>query len=281
MPDFHIITDSGVQVGSLLNSELPITVIPNRISTPQQSIQEASDPEGKRLAELSRLPQPITIEPPTPEAYAQAFATAARNHDGLLCIVPSRHISAHYQRAQAGAALVAGACPIHVFDSQSVSAGQTLIAMAAVRLIQQASTLDAVENALRGAIARLYMLLYVERVEVLAQREMLNEHHALFSAMLNLKPLLTMEHGHLAPMDKARSRAQALDRLFDFAVEFSDSARMLILHDHEGEDTAERLQQRLGGEVSCQIDTMVYNASLAALIGLGAVGIVIQEHLHA
>jgi DegV family protein with EDD domain len=280
MPGFHIITDSGVQIGSLLTGELPITIIPNRIVTAQRTLPETQDSSGRQLAELSRLPQPISIEAPTSETYAQAFATAARNHDGLLCVVPSRHISAHFQRAQAGVAMVAGACPIHVFDSQSISAGQALITLAAARAIQNAANLDAVENALRGAIARLYMLFYVERVEVLAQRDLLNEHHALFSAMLNLKPLLTMEHGHLAPMDKARTRAQALDRLYDFAVEFSDSARMLILHDHEGEDTAERLQQRLGGEVSCQIDTMVYNASLAALIGLGAVGIVIQEHIH-
>ncbi len=269
MPRLHIVTDSSAAAGTLLaNPELSVTVVQS------DSRARNSSPPEAGLAERS-----ASILPPRPEDYAQTFLEASRDHSGILCITPSCHISGHWEQAQAGARLAAGACPIRVFDSQTFSAAQALLTLRAHALIQQPTTLDILENSLRSLLTHSYTMLYVENVEQLSRAGILSPQHTFFSAMLGVKPLVAVEGGRLLAVEKARTRAQAIERLFEFAAEFGQHAHIVIQHDHLSADTAHRMHERMISELEGHFDIFVYNPSLATLVGKGAIVVAILENV--
>jgi DegV family protein with EDD domain len=252
MPRYHIVTDSGTQLGDFIDlAPLPVTVIPTD----------------------------ITSAAPRLEAYIGVFESLARTHDGIVCIVPSRQLSDHWSRARSAARQIAGGCPIHIIDSQSLSAGQGLLTHYAAKVLATMPNLDEMERVMRGAISRAYLMLYIEQVEMLPKNRILNEQHSLFSAMLSVKPILTLDEGALKAVGKVRSRTIALEQIVEFAAEFSAKAHTVILHDVASAEMGQRLRERLAGQNGGQIDTIVYNQTLTRLVGAGAAGIAILEHL--
>jgi fatty acid-binding protein DegV len=97
--------------------------------------------------------------------------------------------------------------------------------------------------------------------------------------MLQIKPFLAMEEGHLRPMEKVRTRVQAVERLVEFAVEFTEIEEAVILQPkaHVTEQTR-MLQDRLAVEFPGRhFPHALYGPSLAALIGPDATGLVVLE----
>ena len=252
MPRYHIVTDSSSQLDHFADLQsLPVTVVPTDTVSPFA---------------------------PRVDVYFNAFETIAKNHDGIVCIVPSRHLTEHWSSATRAARRLAGGCPIHIVDTQNIGAGQALLTLYASKMLGSVPNLDEMERVMRGAISRAYFMLYVEQVETLAKNHILNEQHSLFSAMLGVKPIVTMEEGLLKPVGKVRSRTIALEQMVEFAAEFTSKAHIIAFYDAASVEMGQRLRERLG-QNSGQVDAIVYNQALTRLVGTGAAGIAILEHL--
>jgi fatty acid-binding protein DegV len=97
--------------------------------------------------------------------------------------------------------------------------------------------------------------------------------------MLGIKPFLTMEDGDLVPMEKVRSRLQAVEKLLEFVVEFSEASQVAILQStpHHTEDTS-LLLERLGLEFpGKQWPVLAYSPALGSYLGPNAMGVFIYE----
>ena len=95
--------------------------------------------------------------------------------------------------------------------------------------------------------------------------------------MLNLKPLATMEDGDLMPIEKVRNYGRAVDKLYDFIVEFSRIEQMyLVQHGFETEaaQLLERLEVAFPGH---DFPVIGYPPSLAVHIGPRALGVIVYE----
>ncbi|MCC6612199.1 MAG: DegV family EDD domain-containing protein [Anaerolineae bacterium] len=275
-----IITDSGIQLGALAErAALPLTILPNQIVTARETFFEVDDRSNEEaLALLAKSDSPATLEAPSSDAYSRAFGTLSRDADEIVCICPSRQVLPHWENANRAIRMTPGTCPIRLIDSQLISGGQTLATLAIAEAIAREDHINDIERLARTVAARTYLMIAIDEVEKLRLVEGLGAAHALFSTMLNIKPIISMENGLLHAVAKARNRAQAVDHLLEFATEFIDAAHVLILHDQHSEELVERLQTRLTSSMPAEnVSTIVYNPSLAALIGLGAIGIAIME----
>jgi len=155
-----------------------------------------------------------------------------------------------------------------------------MVVRAAVRIIEQLDAhIDTIVQAVRGATERAYAVYYVETLDYLMRNNIMSTSHAILATMHDTLPLLTVEDGLLLTMEKVRTRAQAVDRLVDFAIEFVDLEDALILHHRTYMSEQTRaLQERLSGEFEGRhFHQAVYSPSLAALIGVDATGLVVLE----
>ncbi|HYO87214.1 MAG TPA: DegV family protein [Candidatus Limnocylindrales bacterium] len=276
-----IVTDSYAHFSPpLADTREPVTVVPNRITLGGKSYREGIDLSAEEAVRMmmQRQNAPV-ITPPSIADYAAVYNRLSEDADAILSIHVSRELSQSWALAREAAEPFQGRCPIHIIDSQSISAGQAILARAALRALDNGDSTDEVVRMVRGAVDRLYAIFYTDNADFLLQNGILEPAHAILSAMAGLKPILTLEGGHLTAMEKVRTRAQAIERIVEFAVEFSSIEDVAILGPRPGmPDSARILQERLSAEFpSRAFPYMMYGASLAGILGTDVTGLVLLE----
>ncbi len=276
-----IVTDSFAHFSPPLADTLePVTVVPNRITIGGKTYREGIDISAEEAIRMMmhRQSAPV-IAPPSVSDYATVYNRVTQDADAIISIHVSRELSESWAFAREAAHPFQGRCPIHVIDSQSISAGQAILARAALRALENGDSADEVVRMVRGAVDRLYAIFYTDSAEFLLQNQIMEPAHAVLASMAGLKPILTVEGGRLTAMEKVRTRSQAIERIVEFAVEFSCIEDVAILGPRPGmTDSARMLQERLSAEFSSRaFPYMMYGASLAGIIGTDVTGLVLLE----
>jgi DegV family protein with EDD domain len=256
-----------------------IRILPLRLRLGSERLSEADvtvEQLFQRVAETGKLP---VIEPPTPEEFAAEFENLARTADSLIALHFSGKLSPVPQNARAGAGALLGRCQIHVIDSLSTSVGLGgLVELAAGEAARGASA-DEIVKAVRGQIPHLYGVFFTEGMEYLAQARHIGQAHATLGEMLGIRPCLALEEGDLIPMEKVRTRQQAIEKLAEFVIEFTEIERCAILQPtaRATADTRALLEQLAVEFPGRRWPIVAYGPSLGALLGPDAMGVLIQE----
>jgi DegV family protein with EDD domain len=277
----HIVTDSAAHfVTPYYTESRPITVASNQIVIDGQPFREGVDlaPEDA-IAIFHRARTRPVLRPPSVQAYLEIFEEITAHAETIISLHMSRELSSSWANAQSAARQM-GHTGIHVVDTGTVCAAQGILVKVAMTALAAGEPVEEIVRQMRGASERLYAMYYVETPTYLDASEILSPAHALLGDMLGLKPFLTIEDGRIVPVEKVRTRTQAIDRLMEFAIEFTDIEDGVVLQPTVAmSDHTRQFQERLSEEFPEQsFPFIVYNPSLAALIGPTATGIVILEH---
>ena len=282
MSRIHIVTDSAARfVNAHTLAQNPITIVPNRLILDGKVYREAVDISPEDAIKLiGQQPTAPKITPPTTEEYMQTYVRLMRDNDAIISIHSSRELSNSWLNAKTAAQQVMGQCPIVVIDSQTLCAAQGMLIQVAARAAAQGDALDDVVRQVRGAIDRIYAIYYLDSIDFLRHNRIMSTSHFILGTMLGIKPLMTIEDGVLVPIEKVKTRNQAIERLVEFATEFAHIEDIVILQSRPRfNDQIRALQDRLALEFPGQhFPYTVYSASLACLIGAHATGIVILEN---
>jgi DegV family protein with EDD domain len=166
---------------------------------------------------------------------------------------------------------------IVVLDTATTSVGLGLIVQAAAEAAAQGAPQAEVVRIVRGMIPHMYALFFSDSLDYLEAWGRLGAAQTLLGTMLDLKPLATMEDGDLLPIEKVRNYGRAVDKLFDFIVEFSHVEQMYIL-EHGFEAEAAQLKERLDVAFPHRTFPVIgYPPSLAVHIGPKAMGVIVYE----
>jgi DegV family protein with EDD domain len=281
MPDIHIVTDSSAQfTDPRITEKYAITVVPNQLWIGGTQYREGIDLSAEEAMRLARHENtPLRVHAPSVDDFAAVYRRLASRNVSILSVHPSRNFYPAYEHARQAALQIAGHCPVAVVDSQSISVGQGMLITVAAKASAQTDDLDVVVQQLRSAIDRLYTIFYAETMNPLFGGEIFSQSHLVLGALMRIKPFFVIEEGVLTPMEKARTRHQAVERLVDFVVEFTDIEDVAIVHSRTSTNSMDRnlhdqLSTASGG---LHFPQLVYNPSLTALIGTEATGIMLLE----
>jgi DegV family protein with EDD domain len=281
MPNIQIVTDSCAHfINAHFVQQNSVTVVPNKIRIGGRTYLEGVDLSSEEAIRLIAHEQftPVVMSP-TENDFAEVYHRLAATADAIISIHPSQHLYPSWENARAAAEQIGGHCETAVIDSQSLSVGQAMLVRVAATAIAEGASVEDVIRKVRGAVERIYAIFYVETVNSLLHNKIISGSHAILGAMLGIKPFLSIENGYLTPMEKVRTRAQAIERLVEFVVEFTEMDDVTILQNkpHMSEQTR-MIQDRLALEFPNRyFPYTLYNPSLAALIGTDATGVVILE----
>ncbi|MBK8021388.1 MAG: DegV family protein [Chloroflexi bacterium] len=280
MLNLHIVTDSFAQFAE--ESPPPnVTVLPNLLTINGRTYREGIDISVEEAFRLrSQGAQKASVTPPTSADLSAAYERLGRDYDAIVSIHGSREMFDSWQNAQIAAQSFPGATGWRWSISQTLSAAQGMLVKLAAREAAQQNSLDDIVRILRGAIEQLYMVFFVETIDTLLHHRILPPSQTVLGAMLNIKPILSVENGKLIAIEKVRTRAQAVERLAEFVVEFTDIADAVIIQHRTNQTEQTRmLQERLQTEFPLvKFPYTMYGASLAALIGLDATGLAVLEN---
>lgn len=275
----HIVTDSGAHFPTP-HIAPNVIVVPNTLTIAGKSYREGVDLGTEEALRLIATQQTApTITPPSVADYSEVLTRLARDTDGILVIVTSKALSGSWANARQAAEALSGHCPLMVIDSRMVSTGLALLIKLGIRTIERGESFDEVVRVVRGGVERVYAVYYSDSMDYLMQNHLMPPSHSILGMMLGLKPVIAIEEGEIIPIEKVRTRTQGLDRIVEFAAEFTDIEDVMIAQQRIGITEATRhLQERLAVEFPGRhFPHTIYGASLAALIGVDALGLVILE----
>lgn len=281
MANVHIVTDSAARFTNLhFVQQNPVTVLPNRIEIAGKMYREGVDlspEEAMRLIATQSIPP--KVHAPTINEFIDIYTRLLRTQDAIISIHASRKILATVDNAITAVHQLGAQSKIAVIDTQTLCAAQGLLVQLAARCIRQQMPMEDLINTVRGAVERVYSIYYVDSMDYLLKNGIMSPAHAILGTMLGIKPFLTLEEGELSVMEKVRTRAQAIERLVEFIIEFTDleEAGILQYKTHMSEQTR-MLQDRLSVEFPGRhFPYLIYGATLAAFIGTTATGLAILE----
>jgi DegV family protein with EDD domain len=281
MSRVHIITDSTAHFPDpSLPERLGVTVLPQTLQFAKQTYREGVDISSEEF--FRRLPHystPPTLHSPAADTFRDLYANTLRQNRQILSIHISSKMSDTVAHARQAADEFLGGNKIVVIDSLTTSIGLGWLVEAAAEAAANGAALDEIVRIVRGMITHMYAVFFVDQLDYLERNGRLSKSQAVLGTMLGIKPFLTIEDGEIIPMEKVRTRDQALDKLLEFVSEFSLIDRVALMQSGQQptEDTRlllERLEQTFPGQY---FPVLNYGPGLACQIGPNSLGIFIYE----
>jgi DegV family protein with EDD domain len=257
-----------------------ITVVPLSIHFGDQVFRDGIDISPEEMFQRMRHSKvPPRVSPPPVTAFEDIYKELNKTTDQIVVIIHSQQFTETFAHAQAARMSLLGRCDIAVIDSQTTSVAMGYLVQAVAEASEQDADLDEIVRLARGIVPRLYSIYYVDSLDTIQRSGLIGKTQALLGAMLEIKPILTIEDGRLITMEKARTHAQAVEKMIEFIAEFTHLDRLSILQNTTRiTDRTRMLQDRLALEFArVQPPVVLYEPLMASLIGPDAMGMAVLE----
>ena len=280
MSKVTIVTDSATTIEPLVAKQLDVTILPLIVRIDGQDYQDGADLDHEGLLlRMARDRIHPHIVGPTADDFRRVYTRLTRSTDQIISLHSSASLSPLCQEAQQAADEFRGRCDIVVMDSETLSLGLDILIREATRLANASVTLNEILRQIRGLMRRIYIVLITDTLDYLEHSHLISPAQAILGTMLGVKPFLALEEGKIIPMEKVRSRERALDKLAEFASEFSNIEQMAILQStpYPTDETKMLLERLALITPDRQFPIMLYGPLLASHIGPDAMGLVVYE----
>ena len=155
---------------------------------------------------------------PTPAALLEVYEQAARDGaDEIVSIHLSGEMSGTYESAQLAAR--EASIPVVAVDSRQVGVATGYAVLAAADAVDRGSSATEAAAAARQRAAASSSLFYVDTLEYLRRGGRIGAAAALLGGALAVKPLLKIDDGKVASLERVRTAGRALARLEELAVQ--------------------------------------------------------------
>ena len=223
---------------------------------------------------LRGAPELPSTSQPTPADFLQVYEEL-ETYDRVLSLHIPLTLSGTVQSARVAAEEL-GRAKVRAIDSGTVSAGLALLALAIQARLERGTT-DEELDALVERFQRYSRIVFtVDTLEFLAKGGRIGKAAAMAGTLLNIKPILAIEHGEVVPVKRVRGAQKAF---LEFVVAFEQgsvdrpSLRVGIAH-ADAPDRVEALRElvrRTRPQARVEVETML-GAVVGTHAGPGAVG---------
>jgi DegV family protein with EDD domain len=282
MPKVTVVTDSTASLSSDAAAEHGIVVVPLQVVIGARSYDDGVDPEAspEAVAKALREFMPVSTSRPSPAVLLETYERAAA--EGAEEIV-SVHVSADVSGTYESAMLAARRAPVtvHAVDSRQIGAGTGFAALTASEVVAGGGDGRDAAAAARRRGSATSSLFYVDTLEYLRRGGRVGAAAAFLGSALAVKPILQLDDGRIAPLDKVRTSGRALARLEDLAVQAAgeDQVDVAVCHlasEGPAQALAEVLTTRLAENLSGRaVGVAEVPSVLGAHVGPGLVGVTV------
>jgi DegV family protein with EDD domain len=274
----RIVTDSAAAIDPSTARRLDIAVVPLRIRVDGEEYRDGIEIGAEELLlRMGRERIRPRVVGPTAADFHEVYSRLTRETDQIVSLHSSASLSATRSEARAAAGAFLGRCDIVVMDSETLSLGLDLLVQEAAELARSAVPLTDIVRHIRGMIRHVYIVLVTESLDYLEHSGRISSAQAILGTMLDIKPFLAIEEGEIIPMEKGRGRP--MDKLIEFASEFSAVERIAILQSTPyATEQTRALRDRLNIIVpGHEYPVLLYGPLLASHVGPDATGLVVYE----
>ena len=275
-PRVAVVTDSTSYLPRGWASELGIGIVPVQVIVAGQPFDETDDDQAQRVAEALAAWQPVTTSRPSPARFLRAYeAAVASGAEEVVVATLSASMSATYESALMAAKEFDR--PVRVVDSRSIAMGLGFAVLSGAEAARQGRDGEQVAAVIEDRARTSSVYFYVDTLEYLRRGGRVSAARAAVGQALQVKPLLTVDDGHVVRLEQVRTAGRALSRLEELAVAAAGAGDAEVAVQHleareRADDLAKRLRARLPGVtvVECEVGGVV-----GAHVGPGMVSVVV------
>ena len=205
-----VVTDSSANIPARLVNELGIHVVPLGLLIGQHAYLDGVDITPNDVYRRQRADRALpTTAAPSAADFLRAYTAAGREAPDVVSIHMSRSLSVTQEVAVEASRLLDDV-RVHVVDSATVAMGQGFVAIEAARAARAGASLGEVLARAEEVSSRMHLLFTIGTLEYLHRGGRVGVAAALMAAVLQIKPVLYLADGHVAPIARPRTKDRAL-----------------------------------------------------------------------
>ena len=215
--DYRIIADSCLDLTPDMKEEGKIQIVPLILQVDGVDfIDDASFDQKKFIKAVADFEGCPKSSCPSPEDYKKAFG---EDEIPAFCVTLSAELSGSYNSAVLGQRLVQEEFPnkkVHIFNSRSASAGETLIAMKVQELAESGMDFEEVVEKTEEFIRHQDTMFVLENLDTLRKNGRLSGMKATLVSVLNIKPvMMATPEGTIEQCSLGRGTKKALKKMVE------------------------------------------------------------------
>ena len=246
-------------------------VVPLYVNFGTESYRDGVDLTADEFyARLPNAPEMPTTSQPTPADFKAAY-----DELGAYERILSLHIAAKLSGTFQSASLAADE-RVRTIDTETASAGITMLALAIQRRLDEGTTDEAVDALVEDYKQRHGLLFTVDTLEFLARGGRIGRAKAFAGELLHVKPILSIEDGEVEPIKRVRGNRKAFQEFVDaLETQTRDVSTLHVGIAHaaapERARELEKMVRDLRPQAEIEIETML-GAVIGTHSGPGCVG---------
>jgi DegV family protein with EDD domain len=218
-----------------------ISVAPQVLIWGDQTFQDGVDIQpSEYYARLKTAREMPTTAQVSVASFHDIFQNLVGQDHDVLALLLSAKLSGTIQSAvQAKELMGSAAAKIHIVDSQSVAMALGFQVLAVARAIEQGASLAEAIALAEKSYEYTGVFFAVDTLEFLHRGGRIGGAQRFIGTMLNMKPILAIQDGHVEGVERIRTKAKAHERLLELTVEKvagRSPVRLATLHANAAED---------------------------------------------
>jgi len=243
-----IVTDSVSDLPPQVVKELGIAIVPLNVRFGADVYRDGIDLTAEQFFDklVHSKTLPVTSVP-SPGTFAEIYNKLAEETDEILVITLTSKLSGTHEVALQSIGLMERKCRVEVVDSRLAVMGQGFVVIAAARAAQAGAKFDEILDIVNRNIPRVDFRAAFDTLEYLQRGGRIGKAQALLGSILKINPVIGLKDGEVIPCGRERSRAKAIDHLYNFAMSYSHIEEIAVEY-AAALDEAEMLIERLGSK---------------------------------
>lgn len=282
-----VVSDSTCDLSADFLTRYQVSTVPLTIEIGRTSYRDRVDLDPLQfLAELPKMAEQPKTGAPAPGLFRAVYEERlAQGAEGVLSIHLAGGLSATVRSAATAARLVDG--PVAVVDGETASLGTGLLVWWAALRARAGIDLETLVQEVTALKQNLFALVAPITLEYLARGGRIGQAARLVGTLLDMKPILRLEHGVVQPERRVRGERQIVPALVSsLAQRIPGDTPVLAAIGHSGAVAAcAALKERVESQVRVLgwLDGVI-GPVVSAHAGPGAYGLIIlpltQEQAH-
>jgi len=222
-------------------------------------------------------PETFATSPASPGNFLEAYREASQRAKHVLCVTLSSRLSTGYDMARVAQEDAKRELPgisITVVDSQTVTAAEGFIALAAARAAAAGKTLAQVTKIAEEVREKVCFICVLDTIRHVYRTGRIPKIAAQAASVLNIKPILTSSDGLVRFAGATRNMKHGVERLFQIvkAKVGHNPVHVAVMHAFAPEE-AEKIRKRVATEYNCaELWVAEFSPVMGYATGTGTLG---------
>ncbi|MDD2495255.1 MAG: DegV family protein [Tissierellia bacterium] len=223
--DVNLVMDSCVDFN---DETIDMERIPFNILIDDEEIVDKNLDRNELISKMKNSKKLIKTSCPSPEDFINSF----NKHKDTFVVTISSQLSGSYNSAMLAVNILKEKLPenfVHIFDSKSAAAGETLVVLKVKQLIEDNFNVSEIIENTEKYINKLRTLFILDSLDNLAKNGRITNLKAILANVLHIVPIMGADDGKIVLKENIRGKRKAFSRLVEMIGEYNVDFENTIL----------------------------------------------------